>query len=245
MARNSNASAVAEAIDGGRGGPPHQVRAGLLTGAPLAGEDGPGRRTGGGPPPPLLPGLPLRFSDPLRVLLCWAALLYREGELDARLLSRAGVSAADLSAFADESAEALSELRRLRLAGALFGRRELGALWRARVAEGLMGAARMGEVLALTRALAAAPDWAWEEGEEGPRGEGQGPRAKGRESEARSQRAGIRRCGYEGAVGGAGGPGAGGDGAAGGGTFAAWNGRWGLPHERSGERSRSGDRRSR
>lgn len=112
-----------------------------------------------------LPALPLRFSDPLRALLCWIALLFQQGQLDSTLLALAGLTPEDLHAFAAENARDLGYLREIRLAGLFFRRQNLGILLRARLAEMLMGATKAQEMAALVKAISQAPDWAFGDAE--------------------------------------------------------------------------------
>lgn len=113
-----------------------------------------------------MPAPPLRFSDPLRALLCWIALLFQQGQVDSALLALAGLAPAELEAFAAANEKDLGYLREVRLAGLFFRRQNIGILLRARVAEMLMGATKAQYLASLVKALAQAPDWAFGDAEE-------------------------------------------------------------------------------
>lgn len=113
-----------------------------------------------------MPAPPLRFSDPLRALLCWIALLFTQGQVDPALLGLAGLEAGELGAFAKANAKDLACLKELRLAGLFFRRQNIGILLRARLGEMLMGATKAQELASLVKALQQAPDWAFGDAEE-------------------------------------------------------------------------------
>jgi hypothetical protein len=102
--------------------------------------------------------------------MLWAALLHSEGRLDARLLRHLGADGERLRALAEAYPGEIEKLRWLRLAGLLFSRESLAALYRARLGEILMGAAKAGEMLALCKAFERMPDWLWGEDEDGQAG---------------------------------------------------------------------------
>jgi hypothetical protein len=100
-----------------------------------------------------------RLDEALTCLLLWALTL--GGEVPEKCAKTLGLNEADMDRLLSENAQDAQNMRKLRLIGELFGRKQLGLLLRARLAQLIFKAEEAREIQALTRAASQLPAWAF------------------------------------------------------------------------------------